>query len=182
MITRDQLLRVLPFARSKAGIFLGPLNAAMAEYEINTGARQAAFIAQVGHESGSLVYMKEIASGEAYDTGSLAARLGNTPEKDGDGQRYKGRGLIQITGHDNYLECSMALYGDGRLLRTPELLEQPVDACRSAGWFWHQHGLNGLADVGNFKRITKIINGGYNGYEERVKLYQRALLALAPPK
>jgi len=104
----QQLQTIMPAAK-RALLFLDPLNAAMAEFSINTPARQAMFLAQVGHESGQLNFLKELASGAAYDTGKLAARLGNTPEADGDGQRYKGRGLIQITGTRNYLLCLIAL-------------------------------------------------------------------------
>ena len=134
-MTRTDLLNILPYARHRIDVFFPHLIAAMAEFEINTPARQAAFIAQIGHESGQLLYVRELASGAAYDVGDLAVRLGNTPEDDGDGERLKGRGLIQITGHDNYLACSMALFGDDRLLHFPELLEDARNACRSAGWF-----------------------------------------------
>lgn len=141
----------------------------------------AAFIAQIGHESGQLRYVRELV-GDAYlakyDTGKLAQRLGNTPEADGDGQKYRGRGLIQVTGRDNYEACNEALFGDSRLLVTPELLEQPVYASMSAGWFWQSRGLNTLADQGDFEKITRRINGGLNGWEDRQKLYCRALEVL----
>ncbi|CAI8794283.1 putative chitinase [Pseudomonas chlororaphis] len=114
-----------------------------------------------------------------YDTGTLAARLGNTPEVDGDGQKYRGRGLIQVTGRANYQACSEALFGDSRLLNTPELLENPVYAALSAGWFWQRAGLNSLADKGDFLTITKRINGGTNGLVDREALYERALKVLA---
>lgn len=141
----------------------------------------AAFIAQIGHESGQFRYVREL-GGDAYlakyDTGKLAQRLGNTPEADGDGQKYRGRGLIQVTGRANYEACSEALFGDSRLLATPELLEQPVYASMSAGWFWHRAGLNTLADKSDFLTITKRINGGTNGLEDREALYKRALEVL----
>lgn len=86
-ITLDQLRAIMPFAGKRAQIFLQPLNAAMEEFGINTPARQTAFLAQIAHESGSLRYTRELASGAAYDTGRLAERLGNTPEDDGDGER-----------------------------------------------------------------------------------------------
>lgn len=176
MLTLEQLKVVLPLAGKKAGIFLPALNAAMVEFGITTPARQAAFLAQIGHESGQLRWVRELASGEAYDTGRLAKNLGNTPEADGDGLRYKGRGLIQITGTDNYRKCGQAL--DLDLLTSPELLETPENACRSAGWFWRARGLNELADKGDFGRITKIINGGKNGYEDRWEIYLRACKTL----
>lgn len=151
------------------------LNAAMEEYEITTPERQAAFLAQIGHESGELNYVRELASGAAYDVGRKAIELGNTPEDDGDGERYKGRGLIQITGKYNYEQCSEALFGDGQvLLHNPEILEDPKFASLSAAWFWATRGCNELADDGDFRQITKVINGGLNGYGHRQALWETA--------
>lgn len=174
MLTPEQLKKIIPYAGPRAGVFIGPLNDAMAEFGIDTPARQAAFLAQIAHESGSLRYVKELASGAAYEG---RANLGNT--KPGDGVRFKGRGLIQITGRANYRTCSKALYGDERLLDHPELLEDVVQACRSAAWFWWSHGLNTIADVGDFRKITRVINGGFNGYEDRVAYFKRATEVLA---
>lgn len=181
MITLPELKAIMPSAGLRAGVFLVPLNDAMAEFGIDTARRVAAFLAQIAHESGELRYVRELASGTAYDTGRLAERLGNTPAADGDGQRYKGRGLIQITGQDNYRACSMALYGDGEtLIANPELLESPAPAARSAAWFWWSRGLNVLADCPNsFQAITKRINGGLNGYAARVMYFERAKAVLA---
>ena len=170
-MTLDELKVIMPFVGKRGIIFLEPLNSTMAAYNIGTPLRQAAFLAQLAHESGSLRYVKELASGEAYE-GRLD--LGNTEE--GDGVKYKGRGLIQITGRSNYQACGSALGLD--LLNHPELLEQPLQACLSAGWFWQSHGLNELADNKEFKKITKRINGGYNGYEDRLKYYNIALKVL----
>jgi putative chitinase len=168
-MTPDDLLAVMPYAKPRLAAFFSPLVAAMAEFGIDTPARQAAFLAQVGHESGQLRYVRELADGRGYEN---RADLGNT--QSGDGPRFKGRGLIQITGRANYERCSLALFGDERLLQFPELLEDPTNACRSAGWFWKSHGLNELADAGNFLRITKVINGGTNGYADRSALYVKA--------
>jgi putative chitinase len=154
---------------------------AMSRFEIGQPKRIAAFLAQVGHESGELRYVRELGSDEylsKYDTGALAARLGNTPEADGDGQKYRGRGLIQITGRRNYLSCSQALFGDDRLLREPTLLEQPQWAAESAAWFWQRNGLNELADKDQFTAITRRINGGLNGLEDRLRLWARAKAVL----
>ncbi|ROM42773.1 lysozyme [Pseudomonas protegens] len=181
-ITAQQLLQILPNAGAKAGVFVPALNAAMSKYAIITRLRMAAFIAQIGHESGQLLYVRELGSNQylsKYDTGAMAKRLGNTPEADGDGQKYRGRGLIQVTGRANYEACSEALFSDARLLNTPELLETPVYAALSAGWFWQRAGLNTLADKGDFLTITKRINGGTNGLADRKALYQRALEVLA---
>lgn len=174
-ITEKQLLQILPSAGPKAGVFAPALNAAMTKWGITTARRQAAFLAQIGHESGQFRYVRELGGDKylaKYDTGTLAARLGNTPEADGDGQKYCGRGLIQITGRNNYASCGKAL--GLNLLERPELLEQPQYAAESAAWFWHQANLNPLADVGDFVKITRRINGGLNGLEDRQALWERA--------
>lgn len=171
-MTAAQLLAIMPFARKRIGTFLAPLNAAMAEFSIDTRARQASFIAQVGHESGQLAYLRELASGDAYEG---RRDLGNT--RPGDGRRYRGRGLIQVTGRANYAACGAALGLD--LVASPELLEQPVNACRSAGWFWKTHGLNELADAGDQVLVTRRVNGGTNGLAERLALFGAAKRVLA---
>ena len=179
-ISKQQLLRILPNAGQSAGVFIAVLNTAMVRYQIVGTLRQAAFIAQVGHESGQFRYVRELGGEQylsKYDTGSLAKRLGNTPEADGDGQKYCGRGLIQITGRDNYLTCGEALGLD--LIKQPGLLEVPQHACMSAAWFWATKGLNTLADTGQFDKITRRINGGQNGAADRQALYARALKVLA---
>ena len=167
MITADNLRAIMPYAGSRANTFADPLNYAMLEFEINTPAREAAFLAQIAHESGSLKYVKEIASGSAYEG---RADLGNT--QPGDGMFFKGRGLIQITGRANYRACGEAL--DLPLLERPVLLEMPEHAAMSAAWFWKTHGCNELADAGDFERITRKINGGLNGYADRLAYYARA--------
>jgi putative chitinase len=172
VITVDQLKKILPLSGRRAATFCQPLNDAMQEFDINTPARQASFIAQVGHESGQFVYVREIASGAAYEG---RKDLGNTHP--GDGVRYKGRGLLQITGRDNYIACGHALGLD--LLANPELLEAPVNAARSAAWFWRMHGLNQLADAGDQVRVTKRINGGTNGLAERLAYFDVAAKVLA---
>ena len=172
MITADEMRKIAPFAnKAKVELFTPFLNDAMKEFDIDNSMREAAFLAQIAHESGGFHYVREIASGAAYEG---RADLGNT--EPGDGVRFKGRGLIQITGRANYEKCELAL--DAPLLEQPQLLEQPILACRSAAWFWQTHGLNELADKGDFKLITKRINGGLNGYSDRVAYYERAKEAL----
>ena len=152
----------------------------MVHFQIIGTKRVAAFIAQIGHESGQFRYVRELGSDQylsKYDTGSLAKRLGNTPEADGDGQKYRGRGLIQITGRANYIACGEALALD--LINQPELLEKPQHACMSAAWFWASRGLNTMADAGQFDKITQRINGGQNDAADRQALYARALKVLA---
>ena len=175
MITGAQLQSIMPFAKARIPAFIEPLNAAMHEFHINSPIRQAAFIAQIAHESGELRYVEEIASGIAYE---YRKDLGNT--QPGDGMKYKGRGLIQITGRNNYAECGKALGVD--LITNPELLETNDLACRSAAWFWASRGLNDLSDRGDFERITKRINGGLNGYQERLAYHARAKMALGVVK
>lgn len=170
-MTKDQLSKIYPFAGKRIDIFFIPILSAMYEFKINTKQREAAFLAQIGHESGQLLYVKELASGAAYEG---RTDLGNTMP--GDGVRFKGRGLIQITGRTNYVAAMMEL--DLDCVEHPELLEEPINAARSAGWFWFTHGLNELADVGDFIKITRKINGGTNGLEDRQQLYAKALEVL----
>ena len=175
-ITRQQLLQILPNAGAVAGVFVPVLNAAMGHYQIIGPKRVAAFIAQIGHESGQLKYVKEIWGPTAAQAKYEGRQdLGNTVA--GDGSKYRGRGLIQITGRANYMACGEGLGLD--LIRQPELLEKPQHACMSAAWFWATRGINTLADAGQFDKITRRINGGQNGAADRQALYARALKVLA---
>lgn len=179
-ISDSQLNQIFPYARDQAGIFLSVLNDAMGHKQIDTPQRQSAFLAQIGYESGQLRFVREQGSErylKRYDTVALAEVLGNNGAA-GEGLRYRGRGLLQITGRTNYLNCSMALFGDRRLLKQPELLEQPMWAAESAAWYWWSKGLNTLADRDDFITITRRINGGLNGLEERVELWERARAVL----
>ena len=175
-ITTQQLLQILPNAGQSAGVFVSALNTAMNHYQIVGLKRVAAFIAQIGHESGQLKYAKEIwGPTKAQAKYEGRADLGNTLA--GDGSKYRGRGLIQITGRANNAECGEALGLD--LLSHPELLEKPQHACMSAAWFWASRGLNTLADADQFDKITQRINGGQNGAADRRALYAQALKVLA---
>ena len=150
--------------------YYNALNQKMTENSINTPLRQAHFLAQIAHESGELRYSEEIASGEAYEG---RADLGNT--QPGDGKRFKGRGLIQLTGRSNYKR-----YGEARGKQyttddTAKLLAiDPSIAVDVSCWFWVEHDLNTLADVDNVMEVTKTINGGYNGLEDRKAKLARA--------
>ena len=199
-ITVQQLLKILPNAGQVAGVFAPVLNTAMGRYQIVGAKRIAAFIAQVGHESSQLTHLVENLNYSAdalritwpsrFDAG-LASAVARKPEQianiaygnrmgnsaTGDGWKYRGRGLIQITGKDNYRACGEALGLD--LIAHPELLEKPQHACMSAAWFWATSGLNTLADAGKFDAITQRINGGQIGAEERQALSARALKVLA---
>jgi predicted chitinase len=142
----------------------------MANRQIDTPLRQAHFLAQIGHESGELRFRAEIASGEAYEG---RRDLGNT--QPGDGPRFKGRGLIQLTGRANYLEYGRAISRETELLANPDLLATDPDLCVDvAGWFWAKRTLNTLADADDLTSITKRINGGLNGLEDRRRLLKRA--------
>lgn len=144
--------------------FADPITYAMDMQGINTPKRQAAFLAQIGHESGSLHYTREIwgptAAQQRYEG---RHDLGNVYA--GDGHKFLGRGLIQITGRDNYTVCAEALCLD--CVNRPELLEEPGWAALSAAWWWNKHGCNTMADAGQFDRITRTINGGMNGSDDR---------------
>ena len=179
-LTLEQLLQILPEAGKRAAAYLPHLLVAMEKHQINNPKRIAAFLAQIGHESGSLRYAREIwGPTEAQKRYDQRTDLGNTPELDGDGKKFLGRGLIQITGRRNYQLVSLILFRDERLLERPELLEEPQWAAESAAWYWMSKGLNEMADRGEFKHITLLINGGLNGYQDRIKLWARAREVLA---
>ena len=201
MLTPELLQECIPSATSNCiAAFVDPLNSVFDEFEIDTPMRQAAFLAQIAHESGSLKYVKENLNysgqgllatfGKYFDRTTAeayardperianrvyAGRMGNGPENSGDGWRYRGRGLIQITGKNNYEKFFSYLEQDV----DPEYLETIEGAARSAGWFWNAARLNPIADIGDIKKITKLINGGYNGLEERTRLYEGALSVLS---
>lgn len=188
-ITKEHILAIMPNAEKNIKAnhhtrgdsldkFVQILNSYGSFFGLTTNKRWAYFLAQIAHESAELRYTEEIASGAAYDTGSLALRLGNTPQKDGDGQKYKGRGYIQITGTLNYRAYNIYLLQQGmqvNLMKTPELLSQMLGGAKSAMWFFWHNKLNKYADAGDFKGLTKRINGGYNGLSEREKYLKRAL-------
>lgn len=166
-VTLEQLRSIMPHAAHRIETFVVPLTAAMQEFSITSGRRQAAFLAQVAHESSELRDTRELASGDAYEG---RRDLGNT--EPGDGPRFKGRGLLQITGRANYERCGVAL-GLGLLAR-PDVLEEPLGACRSAAWFWSTRKLNELADQDRFGSITQRINGGFNHIDERLAYWLTA--------
>jgi putative chitinase len=162
LITKENLIALGVFSRP-AGTFVEYLNETMEKYQINTPLRIRHFLAQVLHESAKLYYTKELASGQAYEG---RKDLGNLLP--GDGVKFKGRGLIQITGRFNYEKLSKEFGVD--FIKFPELLELPKHATLSAGWFWNKNELNTYADKDDVKTITKKINGGYNGLEDRTAI------------
>ena len=166
-ITAKQLTDIMPLAQKKAATYVPIINKWSPTFDITTPQRMAHFLAQIAHESGELRYTKELASGRAYEG---RKDLGNT--KKGDGVRYKGRGLIQITGRANYKKYADFCGFD--VLAKPELLELPLGATKSAMWYWQTHGLNQQADKDDLQNITKKINGGLNGLADRRKYLERA--------
>lgn len=204
MITLEQVLKAVPAAKKlKVATFLPHLISAMAEFEINTPLRQAAFLAQIFHESGNLEHVDEnlnysakglqdtwasrfdAAAAERYARKPemiankvYANRMGNRDEASGDGWKYRGAGLIQLTGKDNQFACAMAIGCDptqiGDYLRTEE------GACRSAGWYWSTNNLNKWADVRDIDGVSDVINIGRKtarvgdsiGYAHRKALFE----------
>lgn len=171
-VTLQQLKAIMPnLSNAKAQQYLPYLNSAMKEFKINTPERKAAFLAQLAHESVQLRYFEEIASGRAYEG---RRDLGNT--QPGDGERFKGRGPIQLTGRANYRTTGAAL--GLNLEGNPRLAAEPSVGFRVAGYFWQSRGLNSLADSRSFDAITRRVNGGFNGKASRDAYYRRALNVL----
>ncbi len=173
LLTQAQLQAIAPTTpAAQLALLLPHLNRTLREYQIHTPLRIAHFLAQVAHESDGFRATEEYASGAAYE-GRLD--LGNT--QPGDGRRFKGRGLIQVTGRANYLEAGRALGVD--LLANPARLAEADLATRSAGWFWDSRHLNVHADRDDIYTITRRINGGYNGLADRQSYLARAKQVLS---
>jgi putative chitinase len=161
----------------KIDLYLPFINAAMTEFHIDNYARQTAFIAQIAHETGEFKWMREIwgptaqqKKYEPFSGSKLAEQLGNI--EPGDGEKFKGRGAIQLTGRSNYAKFGKILGVD--FIIHPQLAESHVFAFRIAGAFWETHGLNELADAGEFGAITRRINGGLNGQPQRLAYWEKA--------
>lgn len=171
---------------ARAVAWCSPIAQACALFSIDNPVRLAAFLAQIGHESGRLVYVREIwGPTPAQRRYEGREDLGNT--QPGDGKRYMGRGLIQTTGRDNYaatrdgLRAVLPDEGVPDFEAHPEQLEQPRWAALSAAWYWRSWALNALADRGDqesFILITRRINGGTNGLADRLALWKAARAAL----
>ena len=180
--------------------WLGPLEETFSKYDISNPTRQAAFIGQCSHESGNFKTLqenlnysaeglmktwpsrfatKEIADQYARQPAKIAGkvyngRLGNTSEEEA--SKYLGRGLIQLTGKENYVNCGLGLGVD--LVGNPDWLLDPKYAALSAGWFWNKKGLNSLADASDIETMTKRINGGLIGLDDRKAKIAKALSVL----
>lgn len=174
-VTKEQILEIMPNAAKYVDKYLVYINGYSEMFKIDTPQRMAHFLAQIAHESNELRNVKEIGNKNyfhKYDVGKLKQMLGNL--KEGDGYKYRGRGLIQITGRANYQAYQKSGYCKGDIMENPQLLEQPLGAVKSAMWWWYKHDLNKLADSDSFTAITKTINGGTNGLESRRKYLARA--------
>lgn len=168
MITAPLLIKIAPASKRVAEIVQDWFNKYYCQYEVTNPKRIAGFLSETIHESASFTKTREGASGSSYEG---RKDLGNIFK--GDGVKFKGRGYIQITGRTNYAAVSKHIFGDDTLLKNPDLLAIPQYAMRSALWFWKNNGLNALADIQYFETITKKINGGLNGFENRVMFYNR---------
>ena len=200
MITVQQLKQLLP-NNPYVEQWHEALEQLLPDYEINTPHRIAAFIAQCSHESGGFTALKEnlnyravtlckvfpkyftessaehfAGQPEAIANRVYANRMGNGPEESGDGYRYCGRGLIQLTGKDNYQNFADSL--EMNIEEMPEYLGTFEGAVQSACWFWESNNLNQWADKGDIVTLTKRINGGTIGLEDRIKHYEHALHVL----
>ncbi len=183
------------------GKWLEPLRETFDKYQINTPKRQACFIGQCMHESGGFRLLRENLNYSAralvatwpsrFPDADVAEQYARQPEKiankvyggrmgnteDGDGAKYIGRGLIQLTGKDNYKAFGEAIGED--LVANPQLVEEPRYAALSAGWYWNKRGLNALADAMDIDTLTKRINGGNIGIQDRIAKINKALDVLA---
>lgn len=196
IITADILKQIAPGSKKSAYKFLTPLADCMNDYfpryGIDTKAECCHFIAQAAHETDSFNSLQEYATGDAYDT---RVDLGNTPEKDGDGRLYKGRGIFMVTGAANYRRATISWNESGRphidFMANPNLLSEPGYAVWSACDYWAHHDFNTIANMGDHvlikvkhqkkikyvhpvEYITLRINGGFLGLEERKGFYQKA--------
>jgi len=196
------VLKTLGVSTDNIDKYLPWLNMTMLKYDINTLVRQAMFLSQIAHESGNFRHVSENLNysvnalrsvfGKYFPNDDLAAeyarkpekianrvyanRMGNAEESSGDGWKYRGRGLIQLTGKNNYTTFSLS--ADNNALLEPELVSEPELAVQSAGWFWSTNNLNRLADTGDVRVVTKRINGGYNGLTDRSAKFGKLMIIL----
>lgn len=171
-ITREQLYKIIG-DYNRVDRYLHYINKYLDVFEINTPLRASHFIAQCCHETAGFKFMKEqgkISYFSKYDKGSLAKMLGNT--KKGDGWKYRGRGFLMLTGRANYQSYQNSGYCKGDIMSNPELLEGQNGSVKSAMWWWFTHGLNELADKDDIVKITKKINGGLNGIDDRKNWFE----------
>lgn len=181
-ISAEQIAAGTGASIARATRWLDAINDACEKYQINTPKRIAAFLAQIGHESGYLVYVREIWGPTPAQVRYEGRRdLGNTQL--GDGKRFLGRGLIQVTGRDNYRQATDGIRKQfpaaPDFVANPTALEQTPWAAVSAAWFWDSRNLNALADKDDFVGLTRRINGGTNGMADRQRLWDAAKKVLS---
>lgn len=183
--------------------WVDPLNETFERFGIVTHNQQAMFIGQCSHECGNFKLLEENLNYKAATLMKLwprrfptlekaneysgnpkkiansvySSRMGNRDENSGDGFRFRGRGIIQLTGHSSYFHCGKALGVD--FVANPDLVSSPKYAALSGGWFWSTHNCNSPADALDYVKVTKIINGGQIGLDDRIKHVQQALMVLA---
>lgn len=202
LITAEQFAHLFPRAQDPTS-WVESMNNVFPTYDINTPQRVAAFLAQCGHESGGWTVFEENLNYSAQGLNGIfkkyfptiesaqpyarkpemiankvyANRMGNGPESSGDGWKYRGRGPIQLTGSANYKAFAQEMFDDWEnLYANPDWVTADRDfALMSAIWFWNKNKLNVQADSGDIKLMTKKINGGYIGLEDRIKHYNEAI-------
>jgi putative chitinase len=201
ILSKEQLSKLIP-GNPYVDHWYDALSQALPDYDINTPQRIASFLAQCAHESGEFKFLKEnlnykaeslmrvwpryfpnmeVANQyahkqEAIANRAYANRMGNGPEESGDGSKFCGRGLIQLTGRANYQAFADSI--ETSIDDVPEYLATFEGAVQSACWFWESNNLNQFADSGDILTMTKRINGGTLGLEDRVKHYNKALQVL----
>jgi putative chitinase len=180
MITLQQLKKISPTTPDKTLYkFLPHINSKLPKYGIDSPVEKASFLAQVLHESGGFKWLKEIwGPTPAQKRYEGRVDLGNT--QPGDGKKFSGRGLIQLTGRRNYELMSLELFGDKRLLETPELIEQPEYAVESACVYWKWRNLDKHDDDLLINKETRLVNGGVNGLKDRQLYFDRAIQTFIP--
>jgi putative chitinase len=165
-----ELVTISGMPMSRAAMYIDGLNQTLEEYNITNPVVICMFLGQMLHESAAFRYMTELASGTAYEG---RKDLGNTVP--GDGPRYKGRSIVMVTGRANYGQISQALGVD--FVSQPDLLSTPPYCILAGGWFWNSRNLSSVASAGTedaFRLVTKKINGGYNGYDDRKQYWDKA--------
>mgnify|MGYP000601142450 FL=1 len=198
--TEDAVHHLIPKVKNFEEWYSNLINI-LPEYDIDTPKRVAAFMAQCGHESGGFTLMQENLNysakglrgtfGKYFPNDEVAKlyerrpemianrvyanRMGNGDEASGEGWYFRGRGIVQITGKNNYTKCSQSLFESNVLVENPDLLLETEYAIHSACWFWSAARLNELADIGDIKTMTKRINGGFIGLEDRINHYNHAI-------
>lgn len=202
MLTAEQFSHLFPRAQDPES-WVNSMNEVFPTYDINTPQRIAAFLAQCGHESGGWTVFEENLNYSAKGLNGIfkkyfptlesalpyerkpekiankvySNRMGNGPESSGDGWKYRGRGPIQLTGKSNYTQFAKDMFEDWQnVIENPDWVTADRDfALMSAIWFWNKNGLNKWADTGDIKELTRRINGGYIGLEDRIKHYNEAI-------